>query len=137
MPFVRPDTPEPVTLHPPETIPTITAGDWFKIAPSYDVTMQRKIARRTEAILGEDGGNAGRDHAYIAFKQALLETVIVAWSDDAPITPANIATLHPELVEWLATEFNDRQRGRSDAEKNDFTPPPSEPTDTAESYPPN
>jgi hypothetical protein len=50
---------------------------------------------------------------------ALLERMIVAWSDPARVTPENIGRLPEETADKIRAEIDRLNPGRSDAEKKD------------------
>jgi len=50
---------------------------------------------------------------------ALLERMIVAWSDPAPVTPANIGRLPEDVADRIRAEIDRLNPGRSEPEKKD------------------
>lgn len=51
--------------------------------------------------------------------RATLETIVVGWSDEDPVTPETIARLPEQMVQRLWREFNDlNPTEESEAEKN-------------------
>ncbi len=120
MPFTQ-DTATTVRVYPPDTLPGVAEGDWIEIrAVSTAQLRQRCVAAASQvrytAKRGEEP-TANYDLDTMAYRQALMEAVIVAWSEPTPITDDALASMHPELQDWICNEF-DRLTSRSPDEKN-------------------
>lgn len=130
MPFVSKAAIE--RLYPPVTLPGISEGDWVDIRAVYTAGIRADAMRRgmkTGVRLG--GANDTETTVDLfAYRQALVEAIVVAWSDAEPVTPEALAGLHPDVQDWIAGEFDRIAEGRGEEEKKDSisdSSPPSEP----------
>lgn len=120
MPFAQ-DKATTTRVYPPVSLPGIAEGDWLELRNvSTAEIRQRCVAAATKvhytAKKGEEA-TAKTDVDAMAYHQALMEEVIVAWSDPAPITEDALATLHPDVQDWIAEEF-ERLTDRTPEAKN-------------------
>jgi len=108
-------------VHPPVTLPGVAEGDWLDLrAVNTAQIRQRCVARATQIRYTATKGaepTAKADFDPMAYRQALMEEVIVAWSDPAPITEDTLASVHPDVQDWIAEEF-ERLTTRAPEEKN-------------------
>lgn len=100
-------------------VPVTVGGEahWVDIKARPSVADRREIQRR---ILNATHGRALIDS--MATGQAgdvvemtefvTLELAVVAWSDDAPVTPANLRALPDEVLEALRAAINDHWPSR-------------------------
>lgn len=115
---------ETTRLYPPTTLPGIKEGDWVDVLSVYTAGMRRQAIKRSMTVtLGSDN-KPSTDIDTMAFRQCLLELIIKGWSDEAPLTQANIEQMHPDVQDWIAEEY-DRIHTRDESEKKDSSEEPS------------
>lgn len=91
----------------------------------YTAGMRRQAIKRSMTVtLGADN-KPSTDIDTMAFRQCLLELVIKAWSDDLPVTPANIEMMHPDIQDWIAEEYDRVHSARDETEKKESLAEPS------------
>lgn len=117
MPFVQQT--ETQRLSPPLTLPCINEGDWVEILTVYNAGIRRRVLARAIGVdvMSQGGPSASVD--IFQYRQALLEEIIRSWSDSAPVTPDAIEQLHPGVQDWIAQQYDDLTKVRTDAEKKD------------------
>jgi hypothetical protein len=111
MPFVSKQ--ETVRLHPPATLPGVEEGDWIEVRGTYTAGMRREVIGK-----GRDVSREGQLDVW-AFRKALLEAVVVGWSDSEPVTPDALEAMPADVQDWIAAEFERRTSARSVEEKKD------------------
>jgi hypothetical protein len=102
----------------------LDGGEWVDVRPLSLVALRR--LRAEVASVKPDGDDQSLEEAQgFALTQAALENCIVAWSDEAPVNPENIAQLPYEMTFDIAAAVGLGERDR---------PLPSGPpsTDTSE-----
>jgi hypothetical protein len=103
-------------------------GEWVEVRRHITTGDRAAINSRAMIIaaeMGLDGQGAKTARMTIdpgLWGLALLERMITAWSDPAPVTPVNIGRLPEELADRIRAEIDRLNPGRSDAEKKDSTP---------------
>jgi hypothetical protein len=98
----------------------------------YTAGMRRQAIKRSMTVtLGSDN-KPSTDIDTMAFRQCLLELIIKGWSDEAPLTQANIEQMHPDVQDWIAEEYDRIHSAMSEPEKKDSLAEPSPPSDRAD-----
>lgn len=118
MAFSNPENPVK-RLEPPSSLPGIEPGDWIEIRTIYTAGMRREVTRRGLKL---HNGSVDDTMDIFAYREALIEQIVAAWSDPEPVTPETLATLHSDVQDWLSREFDQLQNGRSPEEKKDYEP---------------
>jgi hypothetical protein len=87
--------------------------------------MRRRIFRRALNIdvgsFGAAGAQPTAEVDLFAWRAALVEEVVLAWSEPIPVTPEALETLSTEVQDWIAAEFDKLAGGRSEQEKKDLS----------------
>jgi hypothetical protein len=101
-------------------------GEWVDVRRHMTSADRNALNSRAMTVVREQGldGEMGPARATIdpgLWGQVLLERMIVAWSDQARVTPANIGRLPPEAADRIRAEIDCLNPGRSDVEKKDST----------------
>lgn len=100
----------------PADLPLVTEGDWVDISIVYTAAMRRRIMRRSLTANPLNDADASFDA--FAYRQAVLEEVVRAWSEKEPVSPDTLGQLRPEVQDYLLAEFNRLSSGRTEAEVN-------------------
>lgn len=114
-------------------------GEWVEVRRHMTTGDRAAINSRAIVIraeMGLDGTGQGARSAQMnldvgAWGLALLERMIVAWSDPEPVTPENVARLPEAMADQIREEIDRLNPGRSEAEKRGSTggsSPSSRPT---------
>ena len=110
-------------IYPPPTLPGIAEGDWVEIETDWTAALrQRMDARGFNNTWDPTVQRFSLRADPLARKLALLETIVVAWSDPAPVTPEALADLHPLVHDWICGEFDRLAAPRTEPEKNGSRP---------------
>lgn len=106
-------------------------SDWVEIRTKQTSGMRRRVMQR--AMVMRIGGEDLPTLDLFSYRGALLEEIIVGWSSPRPVSQEAIDDLDPAVMDWIASEFDALNKGRTDAEKNAFAsdspsgPPPASP----------
>lgn len=122
MPFVIEQTRR--RIEPPISLPGIEEGDWIEIASIYTAGARQRVMKRAMQIhigVGTNNtpSNEGVSIDAFALRQALLEEIVLAWSDSAPVNPDNLAALPADVADWITEEFDKNVANRTDESKKD------------------
>jgi hypothetical protein len=102
-------------------------GEWVEVRRHITTGDRAHINSRAMTIaaeMGLDGQGARMARMTIdpgLWGLALLERMIVAWSDPAKVTAENIGRLPEDVADRIRAEIDRLNPGRSDAEKKDST----------------
>jgi hypothetical protein len=76
--------------------------------------MKQRTLSAAMTLRMADDGNATFDA--FAYRQALLHEIVVGWADPAPVTPAAIDDLDPEVADFLLDQFDALSAPRTEEE---------------------
>lgn len=48
-----------------------------------------------------------------SFRTALLDEIVVGWSDDAPVTPESLGEIDAPVQDWIADQFDELVKART------------------------
>lgn len=119
MPWVQTEATERLT--PPDGLPGLGPEDWVEIRTVYTAAMRRSLVNKSMPMRMADATVVSDGLDIFAYRQALIEAVVVAWSDETPVTPEALAQLHPKVQDWLEQEFERLSGGPSEREKKEHS----------------
>jgi hypothetical protein len=103
-----------IRLSPPEGLADLSPDDWIEIRCVYTAGMRQRFMSKAMS-LRLTATELVNDHVDVfAYRQSLLEEIVVAWSDPAPVTAEALMQLHPEVQDWIASEFDRLAAGGKD-----------------------
>lgn len=100
-------------------------GDWIDIKENRNygdtVHAQRAAAIRRISNKGDEKSDDGGsfDFDVVSFNLALLERMIVAWSDDEPVNKETIQELPNDVVQKVLGEITESMDEEDEEEKKD------------------
>jgi hypothetical protein len=104
-------------------------GEWVEVRKH--MTNGDRAAVNSRAIIiraemGLDGTSSGLRSAQMnldvgAWGLALLERMVVAWSDPEPVTPENVSRLSEATADYIREEIDRLNPARTEAEKKGST----------------
>lgn len=104
-------------------------NEWVELKTVLTAGMRRRVMSRSMHVSlnnfgGADVSAAMDDVDLFGYRTALIEEVVVAWSDPAPLSPEALEDLPAPLQDWLAEQFDALVAGRT-AEQTAFLDAPS------------
>lgn len=120
MPFVNQEA--TVRLTPPAEL-GFGPEEWLEIKSRLTVGIRRRAMQKAMQ---------GTEFDQMLYTQALIEQIVVNWSDSTPVSPEALESLDFAIQDWIVAEFNRLATGRTEAEKNPSGSESSPTTEQAE-----
>ncbi len=102
-----------------DTVPS--EADWIDIKETrnYGDTIHAQKAAAIKRIATKDSEEAQFDFDIVGFNLALLERMIVAWSDESEVTQESIQELPNSIIQFVLVEVTEVLEGEDEEEKKD------------------